>query len=627
MATAVIYLRVSTKDQAQRGGEAEGFSIPAQREACEKRAQALGADVIMEFVDAGESARSVDRPELQLMLKFLEKKSCDYVIVHKVDRLARNRVDDVEINVAIQRSGAKLVSVTENIDETPSGMLMHGIMSSIAEFYSRNLATETRKGMAQKVKNGGTPGMVPFGYLNVRTRTPEGYEIRTVTVDPDRADHVRWIFGAYASGDLTMTQIREELERRGVTSLPRPKRPARPMATSHIENILSNRYYLGFVKFDGAWHAGRHEALITEELWEKVQDVRAGRVRTREKPQQHPHHLKGSLYCGHCGDLLGIEIVRNGKGVRYPYFYCLGRKKGRTNCNFKAVSITHVEKVVQQHWGTRELTDEQRRTIRQDVVDYLDKLLPERDKRLRAAQGDVKRLFDERDALLRAHYAGAVPLDQLRTEQERISAEIANAQRELATRKSNREELHDRLDAALRLLRDSEAFYARCRSREQRLMIQAVFERLYIVDDEIVGDKLTELFDRLLAPNLKASLDAETAVIGTPEAPERGKPPEISKSSNLHPRFKGASSSQFSPNTLLTHVQDDASVTNQSSRFVSPPLQRRRITARLRATVVEIYASGKTSRQVAEELGLGRTTVLQILKAAGVTVRPQGRKY
>lgn len=85
--------------------------------------------------------------------------------------------------------------------------------------------------------------------------------------------------------------------------------------------------------------------------------------------------------------------------------------------------------------------------------------------------------------------------------------------------------------------------------------------------------------------------------------------------------------SQFSPNTLLTHVQDDASVTNQSSRFVSPPLQRRRITARLRATVVEIYASGKTSRQVAEELGLGRTTVLQILKAAGVTVRPQGRKY
>jgi site-specific DNA recombinase len=542
MATAVIYLRVSTKDQAQRGGESEGFSIPAQREACEKRAQALGADIVMEFIDAGESARSAHRPELQLMLKFLEKRPCDYVIVHKVDRLARNRVDDVEINLAIQRSGAKLVSVTENIDETPSGMLMHGIMSSIAEFYSRNLATETRKGMTQKVKNGGTPGMVPFGYLNVRSRTLEGYEIRTVTIDPDRADHVRWIFDAYGSGEWTMTQIREELERRGVTSLRRPKRPARPMSTSHIENILGNRYYLGFVKFDGAWHAGRHEPLISEETWEKVQEVRASRVRTREKPQQHPHHLKGSLFCGHCGDMLGIEIVRNGKGVHYPYFYCLGRRKGRTNCDFKAVSIAHVEQLVQEHWGTRELTDDQRKTIREHVIEYLDKLLPERHKRIRAAERLVKQLLEERDALLRAHYAGAVPLDQLRTEQERISTTLANAQRELANHKTSRQELHTGLHAALNLLRDSQAFYTQSQARERRLMNQALFQRLYIADDEIVDVKLTQLFDRLFDPNLKESLDAELTSITAPSPPAAENTPEMSKSSNLRPWYQDTSS-------------------------------------------------------------------------------------
>ncbi|MGB2950664.1 MAG: recombinase family protein, partial [Rhodococcus sp. (in: high G+C Gram-positive bacteria)] len=494
MATAVIYLRVSTKDQAQRGGEAEGFSIPAQRDACEKRAETLGADVVMEFIDAGESARSADRPELQLMLKFLQKQKCDYVIVHKVDRLARNRVDDVEINVAIQRSGAKLVSVTENIDETPSGMLMHGIMSSIAEFYSRNLATETRKGMAQKVKNGGTPGMVPFGYLNVRTRTPEGYEIRTVTLDPDRAEHVRWIFDAYGSGEWTMTQIREELERRGITSLPRPKRPPKPMATSHIENILSNRYYLGFVKFEGAWHPGRHEPLIDEETWERVQAVRAGRVRSREKPQQHPHYLKGTLYCGHCGDMLGVEIVRNGKGTRYPYFYCLGRKTRRTECNFKAVAITAVEKLIEDHWATRELPNVLRTAIRQDVRAYLDVLLPYRDKRVRAAEREVKRLTDERDALLRAHYAGAVPLDQLRSEQDRISSAIANAQRELADRQLTRDQLHNSLDSALSLLNDSHRLYVGSHARERRAMNQGLFERLYVYD-EAVDAQLTDLFE------------------------------------------------------------------------------------------------------------------------------------
>src|SRR5688500_18033917 len=165
-ATAVIYLRVSTKEQAERGGESEGFSIPAQREACLRKAQSLGARVVGEFVDRGESARSADRPELQRMLQFIGEQPVTFAIVHTVDRLARNRVDDVEINVVLRAAGVQLVSCTENIDETPSGMLLHGIMSSISEFYSLNLATETRKGMRQKARSGGTPGMAPFGYIN-----------------------------------------------------------------------------------------------------------------------------------------------------------------------------------------------------------------------------------------------------------------------------------------------------------------------------------------------------------------------------------------------------------------------------------------------------------------------------
>ncbi len=132
------------------GGEDEGFSIPAQREACRRRAGQLGAAVVAEFVDRGESARSANRPELQRLLRFVTDERVDFVIVHKVDRLARNRVDDVEINLALQAAGVQLVSVTENIDETPSGILLHGIMSSIAEFYSRNLASEVIKGSVQK---------------------------------------------------------------------------------------------------------------------------------------------------------------------------------------------------------------------------------------------------------------------------------------------------------------------------------------------------------------------------------------------------------------------------------------------------------------------------------------------
>src|SRR5680860_1294714 len=124
---AALYLRVSTKEQAEMGGEVEGYSIPGQREACLRKAEALGAAVIAEFVDRGESAKSANRPELQRLLKFVQAESVDLLIVHKLDRLARSRADDVQINLELQQAGVQLVSCTESIDETPSGHLLHGI--------------------------------------------------------------------------------------------------------------------------------------------------------------------------------------------------------------------------------------------------------------------------------------------------------------------------------------------------------------------------------------------------------------------------------------------------------------------------------------------------------------------
>src|SRR5437868_1847312 len=127
------------------------------------------------------------------MLRYLVEHPVQYVIVHKIDRLARNRADDVEINLAIQQTGATLVSVTENIDQTPSGRLLHGIMSDIAEFYSANLAHEVMKGLHQKARNGGTIGKAYLGYLNVR-HIANGTETRTVEIDPQRGPLMAWAF-------------------------------------------------------------------------------------------------------------------------------------------------------------------------------------------------------------------------------------------------------------------------------------------------------------------------------------------------------------------------------------------------------------------------------------------------
>lgn len=204
---AILYLRVSTERQARSGGEAEGYSIPAQREAARRKAKSLGAEVVDEYVDAGASAKTVDRPGLQTMLDRLEEDlDVDYVIVHKLDRLARSRMDDVLVVAAIERAGAALVSVTENVDETPQGRLLHGIMASMAEFYIQNLASEAKKGLHEKAKRGGTPGPAPLGYLNTTVRV-DGIEVKTVVVDDERAHHLVWAFESYATGQWSLSEI------------------------------------------------------------------------------------------------------------------------------------------------------------------------------------------------------------------------------------------------------------------------------------------------------------------------------------------------------------------------------------------------------------------------------------
>ena len=214
-----------------------------------------------EFVDRGESAKTANRAGLQALLKRLEEGDITHVIVHKVDRLARNRADDVAIVMKIRGAGAHLVSVTENIDETPSGLLLHGIMSSIAEFYSRNLATEIIKGTTQKAKTGGTPFRAPLGYLNTREFF-DGREIRTITVDTERAPLIKIAFDLYATGQYALIDLATILEARGLRSRPGRRTPAKVLGANRLNAILRNDYYIGALHYNGGFYQGRHEPLV-----------------------------------------------------------------------------------------------------------------------------------------------------------------------------------------------------------------------------------------------------------------------------------------------------------------------------------------------------------------------------
>src|SRR5262249_18480545 len=162
----------STKGQAIRDGNPEGYSLPTQRDACMRKAEELGAVVVDTYVDK-DTATSVDkRPHLQALVDYVvEHEDIDYVIFHQLSRFARYVPDDARITLALEMAGAKLVSCVENIDETAAGRLMHWILAGLNEYQSRNMGNEIKTKTLQKVKDGGTPSLAPIGYLNKQDLT------------------------------------------------------------------------------------------------------------------------------------------------------------------------------------------------------------------------------------------------------------------------------------------------------------------------------------------------------------------------------------------------------------------------------------------------------------------------
>ena len=486
---AVSYLRVSTRGQAERGGgHDEGFSIPAQREANKNKAKSLGAIVGKEFVDRGASAKSADRPQLQAMLEYVKENAerVDYVIVHKVDRLARNREDDAQIMRVLRECGVQLVSTSESIDETPSGMLLHGIMSSIAEFYSQNLAAEVKKGMGEKIKSGGTVGRAPIGYVNVRKVDEKGREDRTVEIDEERAPLIKLAFDEYASGEWSVTNLAEYLAACGLNTRPTPKMASKPIPYQTLFKILANPYYKGIVKYQGVEYPGAHQPLVDEDTWDKVQTILASRV-NGERNDKHPHFLKGTVYCAYCGSRMTVSNERSKTGTIYPYFVCLGRHRRKfPDCKTRYTLIGEVERKIERLYENIQLPHEVRLAIEEELQKVIAEEKSKYDLEMDGLLGQKRALEHKSEKLLEAHYSDAIPLDMLKKEQSKITKELAAITHEIKQHDITFEQLSQNLTDSLDLIDDCAAFYRNASDTIKRLMNQAIFEKIYISNSKEV---------------------------------------------------------------------------------------------------------------------------------------------
>ena len=404
----------------------------------------------------------------------------------------------------------RLVSTTEAIDTTPSGMLLHGIMSSIAEFYSRNLAAEVTKGLSQKARSGGTVSRAPLGYRNIRTIDAEGSELRTVATDPDRAPLIRQAFRLCATGEWTVRELTEHLQHRGLTTVPTPKMASKPVQEGHLHKILVNPYYTGVTTYKGVHYEGRHEALIDVETFERCKTILESHLQG-ERTKKHPHFLKSTVYCGHCAERMIVQISVSKSGDRYPYLYCAGRPSKRTRCGMKAALIDEVERKISDYYRHLELDASFRVRVEAMIRDGF-----------RSAQDEVTqeqsqlnlvrdKLERQRKKLMEAHYADAIPVDLLGREQERISTALNKIRHKCDTGAIQFEKIESNLSRALDLTVDVAAAYRAAPESIKRLFNQAFFERILIVRDDnasegfTVAGILTAPFDTLLSSELRAA--------------------------------------------------------------------------------------------------------------------------
>jgi site-specific DNA recombinase len=280
-----IYARVSSDDQAGRN-----FSVPAQVEACRYYAKGKGWTVVAEYHDGFESARPGKvRPTFEKMMEAARRKEFDVIIVHKLDRFARDDYEHVVSERELEKLGIRLESVSEPMDvSSPAGYLSRRIMQVISSWYIKNLAVEAKKGMKQKVAQGGWPWLAPLGYINRKDKTNAW-----VDVDPKLGPMITEAFKEMATGKYTIDEWTARAFNLGYRN-----RTGGTISRSKWHDLFHHRFYLGKTGWGrkGEEQDGNHPALTDPMTFAQVQEVLAKHDHYKKRVQRHDYLLRGLVY-------------------------------------------------------------------------------------------------------------------------------------------------------------------------------------------------------------------------------------------------------------------------------------------------------------------------------------------
>lgn len=416
----VLYARVSTDRQAEKE-----LSIPAQLQAMRDYASQHNWTVVEEFVEPGASARTADRVALQRLLGVVRstEAAINVVLVHKIDRLARNVYDHATIRALLKQHGIRLASVVENVGESVSGELIENIMASIAQFYSANLSEEVKKGMRQKIIKGGWPHRVPRGYAIIKTVSDRSGSIE---VHPKDGPLMKRAFELYATGWYSVESLAKRLARDGLRA-----QNGTPVAHSHLGRLLANSFYAGVVRWHDVEYPGSHPALVSRELFDKVQGVLRQRFRNPGPKGSviNGFPLRGLAICASCRGRMTSE--RHGK---WAYYRCSRQTFRRELCGARFCNADRAHRDVERICRRVKIDRGLAVRIAEAARALIVQRVAEARVRCENARVDEARLLDTEMHLAEAFAAGDVApgsynirVSELRAErQELLSVEVSS---------------------------------------------------------------------------------------------------------------------------------------------------------------------------------------------------------
>ena len=339
---AVAYPRYSSDNQREE-------SITAQIRAIEEYCERKGYILVDSYPDEARSATTDNRPNFQRMIADSEKDLFDVVVVHKLDRFARDRYDSAYYKRTLKRNGVRLESVLEQLDNSPESIILESVLEGMAEYYSKNLARESRKGMFENATRGlHAGGRPPYGYrVNPQTKKLE--------IDERAAGAVRHFFEQLAIGKSS-TQIAQELNEMGYRT-----QTGRKFTKNSFDGWARNKKYIGIYTWDvktqktdrGTRNNHRYKPeeeqvqvpdsvppIVDVELWEKVNEAMNGRKwKSSHRKAKVCYLLSDKVFCGKCGARYNGNAYTN-KGAQYRYYTCAGK------CGNKSIRKDELEQSV-----------------------------------------------------------------------------------------------------------------------------------------------------------------------------------------------------------------------------------------------------------------------------------------